>query len=43
MLVDEKQDISAVKRKFPAEQVDRLVGLMRTNEHKRMPPEACEL
>lgn len=43
MLVDEKQDISAVKKKFPPEQVDRLVGLMRANEHKRMPPEACEI
>lgn len=43
MLVDERQDISAVKKKFQPEQVDRLVGLMRANEHKRMPPGACEL
>jgi NAD+ synthase len=43
MLVDEKQDIFGVKKKYPPEQVDRLVGLMRANEHKRMPPEACEI
>ncbi len=43
LLVDEKQDISEVKKKFPPEQVDRLVGLMRANEHKRKPPQSCEI
>ncbi len=43
MLVDEKQDISGVKKKFPPEQVDRLVKLMQANEHKRKPAQSCEL
>lgn len=42
MLVDEKKDVSAVKKVFSHEQVDRLVGLLRANEHKRMPPQAPE-
>lgn len=42
-LVDEKQDISDVKKVFSPEQVDRLVGLMYANEHKRVPPQSCEL
>ncbi len=40
MLVDEKKDVSSVKKVFSPEQVDRLVGLLRANEHKRMPPQA---
>lgn len=43
MLVDEKQHISAVKKIFPPGQVDRLIGLLRANEHKRMPPQAPEI
>ncbi len=43
MLVDEKKDISAVKKLYPSGQVDRLVSLMRANEHKRMPPQSCDL
>lgn len=42
-LIDEKQDISEIKKVFAPEQVDRLVGLMSANEHKRMPPQSCEL
>jgi len=42
-LIDEKQDISEIKKVFAPEQVDRLVGLMRANEHKRMPPQSCEI
>jgi len=43
MLVDQKKELSEVKKIFPAEQVDRLVALMNTNEHKRMPPTAPEI
>ncbi len=43
MLVDEKQDVSAVKKLYPSGQVDRLVSLMRANEHKKMPPQSCDL
>ncbi|MDP2766985.1 MAG: NAD+ synthase [Candidatus Methanoperedens sp.] len=43
MLVDEKKDASAVKKIFSPDHVDRLVGLLRANEHKRMPPQAPEI
>lgn len=43
MLVDEKQDVSEVKKIFPPEHVERLVALIRVNEHKRLPPQSCEL
>ena len=43
MLVDEGQNISAIRRKFPPEIVDRLAGLMRANEHKRAPPQSCNI
>lgn len=43
MLVDEKQDVSFVKKVFSPDHVDRLVGLLRANEHKRMPPQAPEI
>jgi len=43
MLVDEKKSAASVKKLFPAEYVDRLVALMRANEHKRNPPESCEI
>lgn len=43
MLVDEKKDIKIVKKVFPPEYVDRLAALLRANEHKRMPPQSCEI
>ncbi len=43
MLIDEKKDVPAVRKVFPANHVDRLVALLRANEHKRMPPQSCEL
>jgi NAD+ synthase len=43
MLVDDKKEASAVKKLFTPEQVDRLIGLLRSNEHKRMPPQAPEI
>lgn len=43
MLVDGKQDVSSVKKVFPPEHVERLVSLLRANEHKRLPPQSCEL
>ncbi len=38
MLVDEKKDVLEVKKKFPALHVDRLVSLMKVNEHKKLAP-----
>ncbi len=35
MIVDEKKELSDVKKVFPAYQVDRLVALMNANKHKR--------
>lgn len=43
MLADEKKDISTVKKLYPSGQADRLVSLMRANEHKKMPPRSCDL
>lgn len=43
MLVDEKKDVSTVRKLYPSGQVDRLVSLMRANEHKTMPPQSCNL
>lgn len=43
MLVDEKNDVSEVKKVFPPQHVDRLIALLHANEHKRMPPESCEI
>lgn len=43
MLVDEKQDMSIVKKKFPSEYVDKLVRLMNTNKHKRILAQFCEI
>jgi NAD+ synthase len=43
MLVDEKKDVSAVKKVFSPEHVDKLIALLHANEHKRMPPESCEI
>lgn len=38
MLVDEKKDISVIKKKFPAPLVDRLAALMKANFHKKLAP-----
>jgi len=38
MLLDENKDILEVKKKFPASQVERLVGLMNANKHKKLAP-----
>ncbi|GFO96938.1 NAD+ synthetase [groundwater metagenome] len=38
MLVDERKDISEVKKKFSASQVERLVALMNANKHKKLAP-----
>lgn len=38
MLVDEKKEVSEVKKKFPASQVERLVALMNANKHKKLAP-----
>ncbi|HLB70708.1 MAG: NAD+ synthase [Candidatus Methanoperedens sp.] len=43
MIVDEKMVISAVKQIFPPDKVDRLAWLIKTNEHKRMLPQSCEI
>jgi len=43
MLVDEKQHISAVKKIFSHELVDRLTLLLNANKHKRMLPQSCEI
>jgi len=43
MLVDEKKEVSEVKRIFPASQVDRLTSLLKANEHKRKLPAAPEI
>lgn len=43
MLVDEKKDISAVKKSYPADIVDQLVARISSNEHKRMPPASPEI
>ncbi len=43
MLVDEKKEISDVKKFFPAYHVDRLAALLKSNEHKRYPPAAPEI
>ncbi len=42
MLVDENKDVLEVKKKFPAFQVDRLVNLMKANEHKKFAPPSPE-
>jgi NAD+ synthase len=42
-LVDEKNEVSQVKRIFPASQVERLAALLKANKHKRMPPPAHDI
>jgi NAD+ synthase len=43
MLVDEKKDVSAVKKSYPADIVDQLAVRISSNEHKRMPPASPEI
>lgn len=43
MLVDHGQTVSDVKKIFSPDHVDRLVGLMRANEHKRKPVPSAEV
>ncbi len=43
MLVDEKKDVSEVKKNFPADVVDQLLARISSNEHKRMPPSSPEI
>jgi NAD+ synthase len=43
LLVDEKNDVSQVKKKFLAGEVDRLAALLITNKHKSLPPPAPEI
>ena len=43
MLVDQKNNISDIKKVFSDRQVDRLAALVRSNEHKRHPPAAPEI
>lgn len=43
MLVDEKKEVSEVKKKFYPEQAERLEKLIHANEHKRMPPQSPEI
>ncbi len=38
MLVDEKEDVLEIKKKFPESQVDRVVSLMKANMHKKLAP-----
>lgn len=38
LLVDEKKEISKIKKEFPSHIVDKLAARISTNEHKRMPP-----
>jgi NAD+ synthase len=43
MLIDEKKEISVIKKIFPSAHVDRLIALLYANEHKRMLPPSCDL
>ncbi|VVB84670.1 putative NH(3)-dependent NAD(+) synthetase [uncultured archaeon] len=43
LLVDEKKDVPEIKKVYLPENVDRLVALVRANEHKRIPPQSCEI
>ncbi len=43
ILVDEKKDVSAVKKSYPANIVDQLVARISSNEHKRMPPASPDI
>ncbi len=43
MLVDEKMDVSEVKKSFSANIVDQLLARISSNEHKRMPPASPEI
>lgn len=43
MLIDEKKEVSDIKKKFPSSNVDKIIGLLHTNEHKRMLPASCDV
>jgi len=43
MLIDEKMDGALVSKAFPRDHVDRLVARLHANEHKRVPPKACDI
>jgi NAD+ synthase len=43
LLVDEKRNISEIKRKFPPEMVDKLAARIFSSGHKRMPPCVIEI
>jgi NAD+ synthase len=43
LLVDEKRNISEIKRKFPPEIVDKLAARISSSGHKRMPPCVIEI
>jgi NH3-dependent NAD+ synthetase len=43
LLVDEKRNISEIKRKFPSEIVDKLASRISSSGHKRMLPCAIEI
>ena len=42
-LIDEKMDGALVSKVFSRDHVDRLVARLHANEHKRMPPKACDI
>ncbi len=43
MLVDEKKDISAVKKVFSQDQVEIIVWRMQVNKHKQVLPQICKI
>ncbi len=43
MLVDEKKDVSAVKKVFSQDQIEKIVWRMQINKHKQALPQICEI
>jgi len=43
MLVDEKKDVSAVKKVFSHDQVEKIVWRMQVNKHKQGLPQICQI
>ena len=43
MLVDEKKDVSAVKKVFSHDQVEKIIWRMQVNKHKQVLPQICEI
>ncbi len=43
MLIDEKKEVSAIKKIIPSAHVDRLIALLHANEHKRMLAPSCDI